>query len=180
MEMLLESPWPYIWTGVLALVLLGVAFFNTRHPKLLSAMAGVLVVTLLLVLMEWAVVTDRESVENTLEDVALALESNDLDRVMAYMSPTAGNIRNHAQMFLPRIEVSDANVGGDLKVTINRLTSPPTARAEFTGRISFKGRSPGEAFPYDNFVRKFAIKLRQSGDGWLLDEYESQDIGGLP
>lgn len=178
MQALFESPWPAIWFGVLAEALLGVAFFNTRRVALIWAMAGVLVVTGLLLVTEWAVVTDVESVEYTLEAVARALESNDIEQVLAHVAPEAGPLRAAIRTYVPSIEISDANVGGDLKVTVNHFTQPATARAEFTGRISGKARNPSRGIPYDNFFQRFAIKFRQEGDHWLLADYELLEMRG--
>jgi hypothetical protein len=172
MSEFLESPWPAVWLGAIALALLGVAWHNTRDRRLLQGMAGALAVTLILILVEWLVVTDREAVANTLEDVAVALESNDLSRVLAFLAPDADRLRNDAQRYLPGVEISDANIGGDLVVTVNQLTSPPTARATFTGRITGTNVNPGERMPYDNFVRRFTLRLRRDAGRWLLIDYE--------
>jgi hypothetical protein len=172
MTMFLESPWPAIVIGAAALGLLGVAYQNTGQPRLRTAMFGVPVVVLALLLVEWLIVTQREAISNTLEDMAVALESNQLEAVMAYLAPEAAKIRSDAQQYLPGVEISDANIGGDLQVVVNRLTNPPSARATFTGRISGANRSPAERSPYENLVRKFTLTLRQEGDRWLITGYE--------
>jgi hypothetical protein len=129
----------------------------------------------LLLAVEWLVVTDREHVSNTLEDVADALETNDLDLVMGFIAPEATRLRSDAQTYLPNIVIRDANIGGDLEVTVNRLTNPPTARATFTGRLTGASRGP-DRWPHENFVRKFTLKLRQEEDRWLLTDYELGDL----
>jgi hypothetical protein len=175
MTALLESPWPALWLGLIAEALLGVAWYQTGHRRLMQAMAGVVGLVLLLLAIEWLVVTDREQVSNTLEDTARALETNDLDQVLAFLAPEADRLRSDAQRYLPNLNVREANVGGDLEVTINRFTNPPTARATFTGRITGASRGP-DRFPHENFVRKFTLKLRQDGDRWLLTDYEMGDL----
>jgi hypothetical protein len=176
MDAFLESPWPALGLGALALALLGVAWHNTRDRRLLQAMLGVIAVMLLLLLIQWLVVTDREAVAHALEETAQALESNDLNRVLAHLAPEGDRIRADAQRYLPHVEISDANIGGDLEVTVNRLTSPPSARATFTGRITGVNRIPGETIPYDNFVKKFTLKLREGDSGWLITDYEMADL----
>ncbi len=37
-------------------------------------------------------------------------------------------------------------------------------------------RIPGETMPYDNFVRKFTLKLRQDDSRWLITDYEMADL----
>jgi hypothetical protein len=177
MELIVESPWPAIIVGVLLLMLLGVAYINTRRRGLVTAAGCVLAGVLLLVLMEMFVVTEREEVEQTLEELAVALETNDIDAVVAHLAPNAMAIRAAAMTYLPMVRVSDANVGNDLQVTINRLTSPPTARAEFTGRLSFDKQSGPDAVPYNNFVQKFSLKLEKRDERWLLSSYETSRPG---
>jgi hypothetical protein len=177
MSLLVESPWPAISAGVLALVLLAIAYANTRRRGLLAAGGGVIALMALLVLLELVVVTEREAVEQTLDSVAAALETNDVDAVMVYLAPDATRIRAAVQGYLPSVTITDAKVGNDLKVTINRLTSPPTARAEFTGRISFDTQAGARSMPYSNLVRKFAIKLQKRHEAWLLSDYETTQPG---
>lgn len=175
MSAFLESPWPALWLGLVAEALLGVAWFQTGNKRLFQAMIGALVVVLLLLALEALVVTDREAVSNTLENTASAMATNDLNQVLAFIAPEATKLRADAERYLPNVMVRDANIGGDLEVTINRLTNPPTARATFTGRINAASRG-AERLPYENFVKKFTLKLRQEGDGWLLTDYEMGDL----
>ena len=172
MMMFLESPWPALVIGAATLALLGVAYHNTGHRRLLTAMFAAVGVTCVLLLVQFLVVTQREAISNTLEDVAVALESNQLETVLGYLAPEADRIRGNARQYLPGVEIGDANIGGDLQVTINRLTNPPSARATFTGRISGVNRSPAERNPYENFVRKFTLTLRQDDERWLITGYE--------
>lgn len=176
MIMFLESPWPAALLGGIALALLGVAYHHTRDRRLPLAMLGALVLTLLLLALEWWVTTDREAISLTLEDVAVALEANDIDRVLAFIAPEADEMRADALNYLPGVEISDANVGGDLQVAVNRFTSPRTARATFTGRITGVRRQPSERGPYDTFVRKFTLKLREDQQGWLITGYDMDGV----
>jgi hypothetical protein len=128
-----------------------------------------------MLVVERLVVTPREAIADTLEELALALETNHIENAMAFLAPDGEQIRRDAQHYLPGVTISDANIGGDLDVVINRLTNPPTARATFTGRIS--GVNKGlDRSPYENFVRRFTLLLRRDGDRWLVTGYE---MGGM-
>lgn len=168
MQWLLESPWPTILFGALVLLLLAVAFFQTRRGALVVAMAGVVVAVSLGLLVEWLVVTEREAVEDTLYEVAEALESNDVQRVKGHLAPEATFIRQKAEQLLPPVEIEEAHVGGP-EITINRFGGAPTATAKFLGRIVYHDRS-GTAL-YDNFISEFTVKLRHDGQRWLLTGY---------
>lgn len=177
MSWLLETPWPSIWVGAIIIGLLAVALVNTGKRALFAAMFGVAGVVLLLVLVEWLVETDTEQIENTMERVAVALETNDVQNVLALMAPDATEIRSLAESQLPRVDISDANIGGDLQVTVNHLTIPPTARAQFTARINGTSRTPSDGFGHDTFVRRVSLKLRKTEGRWLLTEFEQNPAG---
>ncbi len=170
MASLLESPWPAIWFGLCALALLGVAYLNTRRGLLLVLLGVALAISGAGILVEWLVVTDVEEVENTLQEVADALESNDLTRVQSFLDPGADVMRRRTEQYLPLVKVTQVKIS-DIKVRINRLIAPPTATVQFFGRISFESRSAAVQTPYGNLIRPFTVKLRKSGKRWLLTGY---------
>ena len=172
MQWLFENPWPAIGCGLVLEAFLGVAFYNTGRRAVLAGMAGVLVLTLAMVAIEKLVVTEREEVEDALHGIAAAMETNRIEAVLAYIAPDAIPMRSAVQSILPTIEVIEAKAGGDIKIIFNRVIDPPTARVEFIGRVKAKSHSPGQQFPYENFIRRFTVKLRKEGDRWLLTEYE--------
>jgi hypothetical protein len=177
MQTLLETPWPAIWIGVLLEVLLVVVLLNTRSGRVVAAMGIVSLVVLVMLLVEWLVVTDREAVQNTLAEIETALEANDAGRVLSHLAPESTGMRDAVERYMGRIEITEANVGGDLKITLNRATPRPSARTEFTGRISFEPRNPGELAPYRNYVRKFTVYLEQRDDRWVVTNYDSAEAG---
>jgi hypothetical protein len=171
MTWLLENPWPIIGVGVLVEVLLLATFLNTQRAGFLVAIGAVFGVVLLGVLIEWLVVTETEEVENTLLEVAAALESNDLERVLSYMAPEAEPMRRTARRYLSLIEVNDANVGSP-EITFNRVMNPPTAKARFFGTISFRSGPTAEPLPYENYARHLVVHFRRDRQRWLLTKYE--------
>ena len=81
MTTLLDNPIPILVAGVVVEIILAIPLLTTRRTKWLFWMGGVLVLTLLLLLVEHLVVTPREEVETTLNDLAAAIEweTDDLD-----------------------------------------------------------------------------------------------------
>ena len=179
MQWLFENPWPAIGCALVIEVILGVAFYNTGRRAVLAGMAGVLVLALVMVAVERLVVTEREEVEDALHGIAAAMETNRIEAVLAYIAPDAIPMRSAVQSILPSIEVTEAKAR-DIKIVFNRVVAPPTARVEFIGRVKAKSHSPGQQFPYENFIRRFTVKLRKEGDRWLLTEYEMGGEGTGP
>jgi len=169
MTSLLEDPLPILFLGILVEAALGVALVRTGRGVLLGAMAGVLALVLAGVGLEWLVVTEREEVEATLDCGIEALEANDLEAVLACCSPSAEHTRHEARRALDWVEFIDIRIT-DLDITINRLTSPPTAKAEFIAMVSARDRKQF----FGEYARPigFTLTLRPYDGGWLVEGHE--------
>ena len=173
MSWLFEDPTTLIVAGVLIEGLLAVAFVNTRQVKVALVMAGVLALLLAGLAVEQLVVTDYERIEAALDGTARSLRANDIPGVLSHIDPQAAGMRQSAESHLHRARISDAKVK-DLHVQFHRLTSPPTAEAEFIGNIkgSFQmGIDTGEGM----VIRRFRIQFVRRGNDWLMTGYE--DLG---
>ena len=173
MTVLVEDPMPIIFIGIVVEAILAACLIGTRRGVLLWPMAGVLVLVLLGVVVERIVVTEVERVEATLDGLAAALEANDWDRAQQYLSRSAVQSRHRAQWALGRIEVLKTKIR-NLEITINDLTSPPTAKAKFTGTISYNDRK-GE-WPYHNYFSTFILELRLEGDRWMITGHSEDGL----
>jgi hypothetical protein len=175
MTWLLESPWPAITLGLFLEVGLAIALVRSGRGVILVAMAFVLVLTAGMLVLEWAVVTEIEQVENALARVAATLEANDPPAVLRLMSPKSPR-RGEVESILSRVVILEAHVGGDLEVRTNRLTNPPSATAYFTGR--FRARDRRGEIPYEQVVLKFKITLHHRGQSWLIYDYAVAEPDG--
>ena len=94
-------------------------------------MAGVLALSLLGVGVERLVVTDNKLIAAVLYDTAAALEANDLNRVLAHVAADADyDPRARPASALSEAEITELKIRY-LEIKINRLTSPPSAKATF-------------------------------------------------
>ena len=139
MATFLENPYPLLIVGVLVEAFLIALFYSVQKKVLLIPIIVVLVLIIGGVLIEHYVVTEREEVEDTIDRIAGALLANDADAVLSHLSRSAHESRNRAQWALNRIKINDVNVSG-LEITINSLTSPPSAQATFHGTIKLDDR----------------------------------------
>lgn len=176
MNWLFEDPITVIVAGVLIEVLLGIALYNSGQGRLLWAMGGVLTATLLLVLVELLVVTDRERISDTLSDAAAALETNNAAAVTPFIAPEASDMRARAEAALSVFVVKSASFSG-LDVTVNSHLSPPTAQARFFGK--FAGHDRLGRIPYENAFRRFEVDLRRDGDRWVMTDYRMHGEPGM-
>ena len=177
MNSLFEDPKLIIFVGVIAVAVLASILTRTARYKLvLSAMVGVLLITIAGVVLERVVVTEKEKVEATIDGAAAALEDNDVDRVLYYISESADRTRTRAEWSLEQIEVIDTKIR-NLEIIINELTSPPTAEARFDGVIYYrlKVASTGrEWYPAQIFV-----ELRRENGRWLITDHVEHETRGL-
>jgi hypothetical protein len=176
MLIFLESPWPWIFLGIVAEAVLATMLVTMRQAKLLWWMLGALVFMIAGVVVERLVVTERERVEAAMEGIVAALNANDLPRLLNdYIAPNAAVTRARASWALGRIHVQRANYH-NLRVTINRLTSPITADAEFDGGVDFRDQQ-GE-FPYGHYRAHFVVELELRDGRWLVTDHVEYDMFG--
>ena len=175
MTTLLEDPVPIIFFGIIVMAVLAAVAVTTRRGVVLLAMLGVLLVVAGGVLLERLVVTEVERVEASLDAAAAALAANDLNGALQYVAPSAGQTRSRASQVLRLVQFTEVKVN-NLKITINDLTSPPTAEAKFTGVFHFKDRT-GQLFR-ESYAAGLTVELRLEGDRWLITNHiEHHEVG---
>jgi hypothetical protein len=140
MTWLVETPWPAIIGSVVIEAILAIVLLRTGLIKIIGAMIAVLVVAVLLVVLERVVVTEYEEVESTLDQAATALAANDVGGVVSHISPQAPQLKQYAERAMRQFTFSEARVGNDLKVQINPLTSPRSAKVSFSAKLTAKDR----------------------------------------
>jgi hypothetical protein len=163
--MFLESPWPIITVGIVLEAILAVMLFTTRRGVLLWAVVGVLVLTGGGVLVERLVVTEREQVEMALDDGIAALKSNQLDRVLTVLAPTATDTRRQVEWGYGLVEITGVSLH-NIQIEVNDLTSPPTAEVGCDVVIYFRGKS--NTITHDRWPGHFTMHYEKHGDRWLV------------
>jgi hypothetical protein len=169
MVIFLESPWPILFVGIAVEAVLGMALMHTGRGKFFIAMIGVAVLVVIGLVVERLVVTDREVVESTLDAAVVAVKRNDLNGLLDCIAPTAKEPRELSRWVLSRCEVEDVRIS-DLQIKVNRLTSPPTAKAEFVA--VGKGKDRLAEFPYQAVAQRVVVQLRLQDGRWLVTGYE--------
>jgi len=168
MATLFESPMPFIFFGIIAEAVLATVFVSTRRGVILLVMLGVLALVFGGVGLEWLVVTDVERVEATLDGAADALVAGDLDEVCSYIAESAGQTRSRAAWALRAADFTDINIH-NLEISINELTSPPTAEARFRVVLHYVPKT--ELIPYRAYPMGLTVELHQVNDRWLVTDH---------
>ena len=118
MSWLFEDPTTLIVAGLLIEGLLAVALVKSGRALLIAAMAGVLILVGLGVLVERLVVTDREQIETTLNEVCTALEANEVPGVLSHIDPAATGMRSRVQSDLSSAHITEVRLF-DLEIQVD-------------------------------------------------------------
>jgi ketosteroid isomerase-like protein len=165
MTVLLENPVVIAVVGGLLATMAAVVFLSRRNLESLVALVAVVAVTLLLLVVERFVVTDREAVEYALEDMLAAIEANDTPGVLAWIDPTATGVRDDVQTLMPMVKVKVANAGAvDVEVT-----APGAADCNFQAYLQGTHGSSGSPLAYIN--QRVNLNWVKQGDRWLVKSY---------
>jgi hypothetical protein len=167
----LESPVPWIFFGIVAALVGGIVFVNTRRVNALATTALlVLAITGGGLLLEHWVVTEYEAIEQMLDDLATDIEANDLEAVLEHVSQEATKTRGLARVNMGLVEIEHAKAT-DLEVEINELTSPPTAKTKFTAVVRGKLKSSSAVSEQPFLERvKFTAILEKGENGWVITD----------
>ncbi len=179
MTILFETPVPVLLAGLLATAVLAVLHLNTRRRELLIGMAAVVALTAGGVALERWVKTDREQISDLLDQLAAALRADGLEAntpqlvipaVYECISPTAERTRLLAKTNLMLVEILGAK-HSNLRVEVNRLTSPPTAEARFDALVTGRGRGYlADMVTERMYPIEFVVVMRQEDGRWLIGD----------
>jgi hypothetical protein len=173
-----ENPTPLVLLGTFVASVAGFALIKTGSRAALYALLGTVALTIAGVVANVLIVTPREEVIATLEEIRSKVEANDPPQLLTYIdsSPTSPAIalRNRVQYDLANLTVEGAKIN-DLKVVVSQ--NGTAAKAEFIGVVDFK--TIGNGIP-PHFVLRFRVDLKRVGDRWLVmgADWEPLKLGG--
>ena len=113
----------------------------------------------------------REAVARTLNELADAIEANDLPRVLSYVAPNALDVRSDAETLMPLVHVNKANVLGTPDIAVDQQQPPPTATVRCKGFVNVVVRQNGMHGGYMDHV---TIEFVVAGDRCLITSYQPE------
>lgn len=167
-----ENPWPLIMVIIALEGIFLCMFYIQQKLWILSLILGSALMACTAFLCDYLVITPREEVEMAVDEGLASLESNNAQRIYALLAPnhtilTRSRIREGLQ--LVRITSVRAN---SLKITVNELVSPPTARADFYGVIRYKPRTSAALGDY--YSARMSVFYEKQGNKWLVTGHEER------
>lgn len=174
MSILLNNLWIWFVIAFLIAAIGGYKFMNDRLLKTL----GITTVSALLVLLIGFTIfygfeTDYKSISRTMDGISVALEANDIPKVLEFIADDAEKTRNFAKRQLGMVDISSAKYY-NLEVEPNYSTHPPTAEINLTAVINgkLKGGSFFGEMPFGPQRVEVRAILEKDGKEWLItDQY---------
>ena len=170
---LFEKPFLIGVLGAIAVVVLGFLWLQTARRSVLYVLGVTLSVTIAAVIMAKLVVTDREAVEMTLNDIAASVARNDVPAVLEWIHPEAHGVRSQAQAEIPRYEFQEVKVKPNLEITFDKLDQPTEAVAKFNVLVMGSDRSG--LFKNRRVPRYCIVTFRKHENSWRVFAYEHAD-----
>lgn len=172
-ELFFESPITLGLTGSLFTIMALVVWIKGGFGAALYSAIGLALGTIALVLLSLWTQTEREAIEMVLNDVASAVERNDLQAVLEHIHPGAVGGIHRAKVEFPSYHFSEARITGIKSVEVQGNSQPPSAIAEFYVAVSIASNN-AQANGIRRFVRAYFVKR----DGkWLVHDYQHFDPG---
>ena len=152
---------------LLTIAFLGLAF-SSGEKVMFKAGLAIAALTALLITTEVLIVTDREEIENSIYEMAAAMQQNDFEKVFDYLDTE--ELKRRAKG-----ELRDATCHACSITAINEVTvkqEDNTAVADFVGFAQASNR----AFPSPTPIqRRIKLYFRKAGDDWKIIDFESSD-----
>jgi hypothetical protein len=161
--------------GVVLMLGLGIGWTNTGRKELAIAAGFVLLLVVACVVIAQLVVTDSESLRQTLDEIAHDAETNDHRALLRHLSENAPELKQRAEKEMPNYRFTDCHVSKVHSTTIDSKSKPKTASVEFN--VVFSGNFRYEGFQGDyNGARWIKLEFVQDKDGrWKVENYEHDD-----
>ncbi|NIL97357.1 MAG: hypothetical protein GTO53_13600 [Planctomycetales bacterium] len=163
-----EDPTLLLVIGTLVIASLAVALAKTGRVVMIAWALAVALIMAAGLVAERLIVTEREEVEQTIEQVRRAFLDNDADKVLTHISPNSEPLKRWAVRTLQTAHVLEARITDGPHIEVNNFTVPPSATAELIAVA--KGRAHGGNNIYDQYTARFFLRLIKQGDRWLVEQ----------
>ena len=173
---LFENPYPALTLGVLVAGFCAAAFHVTRKSAFLWTIAATVLAVGTVFLLCYFVDTPRKQVKAVIDEGISAVCANDIERIIALLAPNAGSEIAPYIRQVSRMVKFTAAKASNVKITVNELTSPHSAKAEFHALVLFQG-SRGEIIG-DRYACRMVLTLEKQGGKWLIVGYTEKPLVG--
>jgi len=162
-----ENPLPPVVIGIVIEAALVVGLARTGKRAFLWGMIATLAVVGAAVVTERMIVTPREAVTATLEQMRAALAKNDRAELLTHIDPTSITLRNKVQNDLAVITVTEAKIN-ESKVDVD--PSGKFAKADLKSVVHFEGNAATLGHKFVAVRINVDLQKRDSDGKWLVKD----------
>jgi hypothetical protein len=175
MTWIFDQPLYIVILGIVLGVLVGAVWTMTGRKEALLALAGVVVVTLVMLVVERLVVTDAEKIHQTLAEISRKVKANDMDGLLSHIAKSNPGLIDQAKAEMPNYKFTDCRVTKVHEIDVDSSAEPRSARVEFNvivdGTFSYQGSEVS-----GRFARWVQLQLVRETDGqWRVENYRHDD-----
>ncbi len=173
---LFENPYPAFVLGVVTAGFLSASYNISRNGIFLKLIGVTFLLVAGVFALDYFIVTPREEVMAVIQEGIAGLKANDADRLAKILDEKKSGVtlaRVREGFRYGTITGAKAN---DIRITVNDLTSPPSARAEFFGVVTFNVKH-GDV-PWDRYACRLIVDFEKQRDRWVIVGHEERSIIG--
>lgn len=173
MNWIFDQPLIIVLLSVAVLTGVAITWITTGHKALLYVLiAGVALAALLLVV-ERMVVTDREAIDATLQQMARDVASNVPAKITQHISPSAPSLQAQANAEMPNYKFSTLRITKIHEIKVNADAEPRTAVVEFNIIATGTFKAGSDVLADANIPRWVQLDLVKDPDGaWRVKNYQ--------
>lgn len=180
MNWLFDRP---VYVAILGLVLcmpIAIAWVMTGRKEVLYALAAAFALFVALLIMERVVVTDREAIEATVQQIVRDVQANDHPAVQRHVYSRASALQQRVQKELPNYVFTECRITKAPDIEVNTKDEPRSARVTFlaaaAGDFKYQGMS-ASASKEAPIRRRIILQMRKEADGrWTVEDYDHEDF----
>ena len=172
MTWIVEEPVYIAILGVSTVLICGFGWLQTGYRQFAYAVVGAVIATVLLLLVEQWVETERAGIESALRRMAQDVERNDLPTVLSDIAQSAAKTRRRAESEFPRYRFTRVSIKHNLTITIDREQQPPKAKATFNVVVDGSELSTNMTFHVPRYVE---LTLVNEGSKWKVSAYHHEE-----
>ena len=165
---------PVIVIGIIAVVILGVAWAKTGRMAALYGLGAVVILCGLILALQRFVKTEAEQVEATLAAIARDVERNDVNAIVAHVHSRAAQIRAQVENEFPNYKFKEVKITRIREIKVEPDRTPPRAIAQFS--VVVTGTDAAGFLDGQTSVPRYVVVTFHKENGqWRVWEYEHFD-----
>jgi hypothetical protein len=152
MSWLFEDSTPVLAVTAIIEIVLIFALIRSGERRFIYILIGVAAVCGLCVVIESVVETERERIEQAIEQTRQAVLTNKLEEVFRTIAPESRSLQSKAKRYLGQFFVRDIKITDGPHITVFTKTSPPAASVTIKARFDLEPKQGTLAYG-SGFVR---------------------------